>query len=50
MTKLPIEYNVKNKIGPVKNQGNEETSVGFAGVLVKEYQERKKGGKNDKFI
>ena len=38
--KLPKKFSVRDKMSPVKNQGREGACVGFAGVAVKEYQEK----------
>jgi len=38
---LPVKFTVRNKMTPVRNQGNEGSCVGFAGAVgVKEYQEQ----------
>jgi C1A family cysteine protease len=37
---LPSKFDVSDKMTPVKNQGREGACVGFAGVAVKEYQEK----------
>jgi len=37
---LPEKFSIRNKMSPVKNQGREGACAGFAGVAVKEYQEK----------
>jgi len=40
MEDLPAKFTVRGKMSPVKNQENEGACAGFAGVAVKEYQEK----------
>ncbi len=40
LEKLPTEIDYTSKMTPVKNQGREGACVGFAGIGIKEYQEK----------
>jgi len=37
--KLPVKFSLRNKMSPVRNQGNEGSCAGHAGAYAKEYQE-----------